>query len=86
MENQTDKISKSEEKTEAKAMVERMEALAIRIELANAETAKLQARNELGGESEAGARAPTPVKLTDIEYANKVKLGLVNPLQEDGYL
>ena len=86
MENQTDKLSKSEEREEAKAMATRLEELATRIESANTETARLQAKDELGGKSEAGMPTPEPVKLTDIEYANQIRQGLVNPLQDDGYL
>ena len=83
MENQTDKQLEKQDKLD---LADRLEALATRIEDANKETARLQNKEVLGGETEAGI-IPEPVApLTPIEYANQVRLGLVNPLQADGYL
>jgi len=92
MENQTETTEEVKEVTttnmvdDAVNAADRLEAMAKRLEEANAETARLQARAALGGRAEAGAQAPAPVKLTDIEFANKVKNGEINPLKADGYL
>lgn len=90
MENQTEKLSKEEEKAKEVAtqlaMAERIEAATSAMKVENDRLEELQGRADIGGKSEAGAQAPEPVKLTDSEYADQVRLGLVNPLLEDGYL
>ena len=91
MENQTDKqLAKAEEKKleveKQLAMAERLEAAAERMEAANAEAARLQSNEALSGTSEGHIETKPVVPLTPIEYANQVRLGLVNPLQADGYL
>ena len=94
MENQTDKLldEKKEEVTttnmvdDAVRAAERLEVAAKRIEEANAETARLQARAALGGTGGGHIEPVAPTPLTDIEFANKVKNGEINPLYADGYL
>ena len=40
----------------------------------------------LGGKSEAGMIKPKEPKMTDLEYAQALSEGKVNPLKEDGYI
>lgn len=56
-----------------------------RLEQANAVTAELQARQALGGGSEAGIQKEPEKVLTDTEYAEALQKGEVNPLAEDGF-
>lgn len=84
MENQTEKTEVKEESK--KDLADRLEVLATRLELANAETVRLNAFEEKGGKSEAGMETPKPEPISDLEFANKVKNGEINPLKADGYL
>lgn len=84
MENQTEKTEVKEESK--KDLADRLEVLATRLELANAETIRLNAFEEKGGKSEAGMETPKPEPISDLEFANKVKNGEINPLKADGYL
>ena len=91
MENQTDKQLTKEELKEQEvatqlAMAERIEKATELMKIENDRLTELQGRAELGGKSEAGAEMPKPEPMTDIEFANQVKLGLINPLSADGYL
>ena len=90
MENQTDKLSKEEikaQEVEAQlAMAERIEKATLEMKVENDRLAELQERADVGGKSEAGAETPKPEPISDIEFANQVKQGLINPLSADGYL
>jgi|24BtaG_2_1085350.scaffolds.fasta_scaffold00228_18 hypothetical protein len=46
----------------------------------------LYAKRKLGGDAEAGQKAPEKVKLSDEEYATQVEKGLANPMKEDGFI
>jgi len=63
-------------------------AAALKIENDRAEEiAQTRAMNlALSGKADAGYVAPPPKKLTDEEYADKLLLGEVNPLKDDGFL
>lgn len=81
-----DKPEESKAVAKLRAKNERMEkALEKQRELI-AEQEELEARTALGGKAEAGMKAPEPKKETDDEYAEKVRLGLANPLKEDGFI
>ena len=90
MENQTDKLSKEELKALDKetqlAMAERIEKATLEMRVENDRLVELQANQLLSGTGGGNIKPEAPVPLTDIEFANQVKLGLVNPLQADGYL
>ncbi len=47
---------------------------------------KLRADAMMGGKAEAGAKKEEPKKLTDVEIAEKVMKGELNPLLEDGLI
>lgn len=85
MENQTDKTKEVKEESK-KDLADRLETLATRLETANAETARLQAQDALGGKAEAGMEELKPEPISDIEFANKVRNGEINPLKEDGFI
>lgn len=74
------------EKKEALEFVERLEAANKQTEELQANQVKLNMENSLGGETEAGQLPVEPKKLSDTDYAEQVRLGLVNPLQEDGFI
>ncbi len=46
---------------------------------------KLVAQKVLGGTTEAGAQPPKEEKLSDVEYAEALERGEVNPMKEDGF-
>ena len=52
----------------------------------NADEAERIAKEQLGGQSEAGIQTPEKKKLTDEEYADAMTRGEVNPLKDDGYI
>ncbi len=44
---------------------------------------ELKSREQLGGDSEAGAQAPKPKKMTDGEYYDAYEKGEVNPFKSE---
>ena len=46
----------------------------------------LAARRAVGGETDAGKPTEKPKELTDIEYAEALERGEVNPLKADGFI
>lgn len=65
---------------------ERMEKVLGELRTENDRKEKIQAREALGGSSEAGVKSEEPKKLTDQEYAEALERGEVNPLKEDGFV
>lgn len=46
---------------------------------------QIQIREELGGQAEAGIQPEPPKEETDVEYAERLKRGEVDPLKDDGF-
>lgn len=65
---------------------ERMEKVKDELKIENDRRERIQARDALGGSSEAGIKSEEPKKLTDQEYAEALEKGEVNPLKEDGFI
>ena len=63
---------------EKKELLDREEALQSRKE-------KFESDRLLGGNTEAGVQTPPVKKLTDVEYAEALERGEVNPMKEDGF-
>lgn len=81
-----EQTKKELEMQEAKAFVERTEEAAKKLSEANRVQKELldrqellNAENTLGGKSEAGAIAPKPEKMSDIDYAKEMMNGHVDP-------
>lgn len=94
-EKQEDKKQESDDtgkgdKPKELSTAEQLDAKIERLEKANEEarsiTAEAKAKEAIAGSTEAGQEAPKPKKLTDIEYAEALERGEVNPLKEDGFL
>ena len=77
------KVSKTELANKA---AERLEQANKRAEEINREAQEAAEERALDGQSEAGAQPPKKEKMTDIEYAEAVERGDVNPLKDDGYI
>ena len=78
-------------KPQSTGLVDGANAAAERLEKANQDEKDLLDRREtlmakerLGGQTDAGAVKEKPKKLTDLEYANAMERGEVNPFREDG--
>jgi len=81
-----DKPEEFEDVAKLRAKNERMEkALEKQRELI-AEQKELEAIETIGGKTDTGVKPPAPKKLSDEEYAEQVRLGLANPLKEDGFV
>lgn len=84
---------KTEEKPEAKGIVDEIrkereamdETNKVKADLLAREEA-MMAKRELGGGSEAGAQPIPEKKMTDVEYAEALQRGEVNPMKEDGFI
>lgn len=90
MENQTEKTKKAEEVNDVveteMSEVDKLEILHAKIKEENDRYDARENKEMLGGTAEAGMQTPKPVPMTDIEFANKVKNGDINPLKEDGFI
>ncbi len=71
---------------EANTAAERLENIHKKIKEENDRTEDLLAKTALGGRAEAGIQKPKPKELTDIEYAEAVDRGEIDPLKNDGFI
>ena len=72
-------------KTVTKEELEEREALIAKQEDLNSRQDALNARDKMGGQSEAGKPAVKKEVLSDKEYAEALERGEVNPMKEDGF-
>lgn len=70
---------------EANLAAERMERAAASLKEQSDRLETLQVHTALGGRSEAGAQPVKEEPISDIEFAQKVARGEINPLREDGF-
>lgn len=71
---------------EAKAILEEIKKEKAELILENAKKEKLISDNLLSGSSGGHIEPKKPTRLTDIEYAEALQRGEVNPLKEDGFI
>ena len=71
---------------DANTAAERLEKANERKEELLRQEQDLEAKKTLSGRAEAGVKPPAPKKLTDEEYADRVRSGEANPLKEDGFV
>ena len=96
---QTNKTDTQGEKTDSPvetsekpvSLYDKTEAIVVRQEEANKKTEEILTRQEtlhanqrLAGTTGGAVEPVAPVKLTDVEYANKLLKGEADPLKEDG--
>lgn len=71
---------------EANNAAERMERAAASLKEQSDRLEKIEAHRALGGRAEAGAQPLVEEPISDIEFAQRVARGEINPLKADGFI